>query len=229
MCVWKFCGWVWLFPIPKKYFFHLFDIDTSHSKFFKKLSWWIHWMTFKHGWIRSWSLISWSWSHSWILGFRKILDNWKCRLFAFKSLASWDWNQSEFSPAFPKLVKRTLWIIGSFPIILNHLFSFIFKSHKSLSKLCNLLKFNWPVWSSFRCEQVLSLAFVVSNKHISGSIKIPSISMIINGLETRSWCNKIFRGFLIRSWFKILWVEFFVESNKQIHTQQNQTTEAMVS
>ena len=35
--VWKSCGWVWLFPISKKYLFHLFDIDTSHSKFFKKL------------------------------------------------------------------------------------------------------------------------------------------------------------------------------------------------
>ena len=101
MCVWKSSGRIWLLPISKKYFFHLVDIVTSNSKFFKKLSWWIHGMTFKHGWIRSWFLISWSWSHSWRLSFRQILNNWKCRLFAFKSSASWrlrsKWTQSFLS------------------------------------------------------------------------------------------------------------------------------------
>ena len=62
-------------------------------------------------------------------------------------------------------------------------------------------------------KQVLPLTFVIPYKHVSGSIKVPSISMIINGLETRSWCNKIFRGFLIRSWFNILWFELLMESN----------------
>ena len=47
----------------------------------------------------------------------------------------------------------------------------------------------------------------------TGSIKIQSFSMKVNGLETRSWCNKIFRGFLIRSWFRIPWFELLVESN----------------
>ena len=213
MCVWKSCGWVWLLPISKKYFFHLVDIVTSNSKFFKKLSWWIHGMTFKHGWFRSWFLVSWSWSHSWRLCFRQILSNWKCRLFAFKSSASWSWDQSELSSSFPKLVKCTLWVIWSSPIIFNDLFTLIFKSHKCLSKLCNLVKLNWSIWSSFRCEQVLSLAFVVPYKHVSGSIKVPSISMIVYRLETRSWRNKIFRGFLIRSWFNILWFELLMESN----------------
>ena len=213
MCVWKSSGWIWLLPISKKYFFHLVDIVTSNCKFFKKLSWWIHGMTFKHGWIRSWFLVSWSWSHSWRLCLRQILNNWKCRLFAFKSSASWDWDQSELSSSFPKLVKCTLWVIWSSPIIFNDLFTLIFKSHKCLSKLCNLFKFNWSVWSSFRCKQILSLALVVSNKHISGSIKVPSISMIVNGLETRSWCNKIFRGFLIWSWFNIPWFELLMESH----------------
>ena len=80
----------------------------------------------------------------------------------------------EVSSAVPQLVKCTLWIIRSPPIILDHLFS-LEKSQKSfevgLSSPAQLvcLKF-------LQCGQVFHVTFVTPNERISESTKVPPVS-----------------------------------------------------
>ena len=189
MCVWKSCGWVWLFPISKKYLFHLFDIDTSHSKFFKKLI--VSLSNMAESEVGFWSaevevtFEDLDFDKSWTTGSVDCLPSSLLpvgteikvnSVLPFQNLSSARFGSSE--------------VFQSSSITCSVLSSKVTKVFRS----CAIFS------SSTGLSEVLPLNFVISDKRVSGSIKVPSISMIVNWLETRSW-------------FSILWFELLMESH----------------